>query len=79
MQERAPPGTMVGEMGLYAQMARTADVVAEEPTTVRKLGFDEVRRLELEDAAVAIQFHHDVIRVLASCLAVSNEDFRSLL
>ncbi|MGE5526210.1 MAG: SulP family inorganic anion transporter [Rhodospirillaceae bacterium] len=73
------PGTMVGEMSLYAQLPRTADVVAERPTTVRKLAFEDVRRLETEDASVAIQFHHYVIRVLASRLAVSNEDFRSLL
>lgn len=73
------PGTIVGEMSLYAQLPRTADVVTEEPTTVRKLGYEQVRRLETEDAAVAIQFHHYVIRVLASRLAVANEDFRSLL
>ncbi|QCP52093.1 cyclic nucleotide-binding domain-containing protein [Trinickia violacea] len=69
-------GTVVGEMALYTQQARSADVWADEPTMVRRLSFDALQRLESTDADTARQFHRFVVKVLASRLAVANEAVR---
>jgi SulP family sulfate permease len=70
-------GTVVGEMALYTQQARSADVQADEPTVVRRLTFDALQDLELADADTARQFHRFVVKVLASRLAVANEAVRA--
>lgn len=70
-------GTVVGEMALYTQQTRSADVRADEPTVVRRLTFDALQRLESADADTARQFHRFVVKVLASRLAVTNEAVRA--
>ncbi len=67
------PSTIVGEMGLYTEQARSADVRADEPTYAWRLTYDALRRLEREDADTARQFHRFVVMVLASRLTVANE------
>lgn len=70
-------GTLVGEMGLYTEQARTADVLADEMTIVWRLTYDALRRLEHEDADAARQFHRFVVMVLASRLTVANDVVRA--
>ncbi|WP_235510341.1 SLC26A/SulP transporter family protein [Burkholderia sp. lig30] len=70
-------GTIVGEMALYTQKPRSADVRADEPTVVRRLSLDALRQLEDEEPEVAREFHRFVVNVLASRLAVANETVRT--
>jgi sulfate permease, SulP family len=70
-------GTIVGEMALYTQKPRSADVRADVPTLVRRLSLEALHRLEAEDPEVAREFHRFVVKVLASRLAVANESVRA--
>jgi SulP family sulfate permease len=73
------PGTVVGEMGLYAKQPRSADVLAEGSCRVRRLTADSLARLEREHPEVAIQFHTFVIKLLSARLIAANEEIKSLL
>jgi SulP family sulfate permease len=70
-------GTIVGEMALYTQQPRSADVRADEPTSAWRLTYVALNRLEIEDADTARQFHRFVVMVLASRLTVANEAARA--
>jgi SulP family sulfate permease len=72
-------GTIVGEMALYTQFPRSANVVCDFPTRVRRLSLDRLRQTERADVQLALQFHNFVIKVLAARLAVANEHYRGLL
>lgn len=71
-------GTIVGEMALYTQKPRSADVRADQPTQVRRLSLEALHQLETEEPEVAREFHRFVVNVLASRLAVANESLRVL-
>jgi SulP family sulfate permease len=71
------PGTIVGEMAVYTQQARSADVLAEEPARVRRLTLESLRALEHDDPVTAQQFHRFVVKVMASRLAVADEALRA--
>ncbi|SAK78112.1 sulfate transporter membrane protein [Caballeronia hypogeia] len=70
-------GTIVGEMAVYTGARRSADVVADEPTVVLRLGLSTLKRLEADDPALAARMHKFVARVLASRLVVANEQIRA--
>jgi len=70
-------GTIVGEMALYTQNPRSADVRADAPTLVRRLSLGALHQLEVEDSDTAQQFHRFVVNVLASRLTVANEAVRA--
>jgi SulP family sulfate permease len=70
-------GTIVGEMALYTQNPRSADVRADVPTLVQRLSLEALHRMEAEDGATAQQFHRFVVNVLASRLSVANETVRA--
>ena len=70
-------GTMVGEMALYTNKPRSADVRADVPTLVRKLSLAALHQLEIEDPEVAGEFHRFVVNVLAARLAAANELVRA--
>jgi SulP family sulfate permease len=72
------PGTIVGEMGVYAGQARSADVVASENCRVRKLSQEALARLEIERPEVAIKFHRFVAKLLALRLTAANTEIRTL-
>jgi SulP family sulfate permease len=71
------PGTIVGEMAVYTQQQRSADVLAEGPARVRRLTLESLRDLEKDDAATAQQIHRYVVKVMASRLAVADEALRA--
>jgi SulP family sulfate permease len=54
---RLRPGVVVGEVSLYTDVPRTADVVAETPSVVHRIGRAEIDRLEREEPAVAAALH----------------------
>jgi sulfate permease, SulP family len=69
------PGVVVGEIALYAGVARTADVVAEVPSVVLRLSRESIERLETEEPALAATLH----RWLATTLAQRLSDTRGAL
>jgi SulP family sulfate permease len=71
------PGTVVGEMAVYAQTPRSADVIAETPARVRRLALPALLALEREDPVTAQQFHRFLIKSMAARLAVANEALRA--
>jgi SulP family sulfate permease len=71
------PGTVIGEMAVYTQHTRSADVLAEGPARVRRLTLESLHVLERDDAATAQQFHRFVVKVMASRLAVADEALRA--
>lgn len=58
-------GAIVGEMALYANQARSADVIVDTPTQLYVLGTQRFARMESEDPELAALMH----RILASSLA----------
>lgn len=60
------PGTIVGEVGAYLAAARTASVVAEEPSVVYRLALDDLEDASRETAAAV---HQKFASVMAERLA----------
>jgi SulP family sulfate permease len=71
------PGTVVGEMAVYTQQPRSADVFAEVPTRVRRLSLAALVALEQDNPAAAQQFHRFLVKVIASRLALATEALRA--
>jgi sulfate permease, SulP family len=65
--------TVVGEMGFYRDLPRSATLIAEEHTEVQELSRAMLERVEAEAPNVAIAFHRVIIRVVADRLAFENE------
>jgi len=61
------PGLMVGEVALYTG-ARTADVVAEEPSVVLRLRRSAIERMESEEPELARVLHRWLAETLAERL-----------
>ena len=58
-------GSVVGELGLYLQKERTADVVADMPTVVYRLSVTQLKSMETTDPDVASSLHRIIIHLLA--------------
>jgi SulP family sulfate permease len=63
------PGVVVGEIAMYSGVPRTADVVAESPCVVQRLGRDALERIEDEDPALAARVHRWLARTLSDRLS----------
>ncbi|HEX5937083.1 MAG TPA: SulP family inorganic anion transporter [Actinomycetota bacterium] len=73
------PGVVVGEVTLYTDVPRTADVVAEVPSVVLKLGRAEIERLEREQPELAATLHRWLATQLAERLTDTMRTFDMLL
>jgi SulP family sulfate permease len=73
------PGTVVGEMAVYTQQQRSADVLAEAPTRVYRLSIAALSELERRDPTAAQQFHRFLVKTIALRLAVADEALRAAL
>ena len=62
---RCLPGAIVGEIGLYAGVPRTARVVAEEPSSFLRIDAAALERMGRDDPALLADFH----RLIAATLA----------
>ncbi len=71
-------GTLVGEMGFFRDVIRTASVVAEQPTVLYRLDRAGFRRMQQEDPLACIGFQRFVIRVLSDRLAFANSEISAL-
>jgi SulP family sulfate permease len=58
-------GRVVGELGFYLHITRTASVVADEPTTVYSLSLEQLDWIERTDPTAARIFHHLIALLLA--------------
>lgn len=72
-------GTVVGEMAIYTRQPRSADVVSDDASRVRKLTTESLSRLEAEHPGVAHSFHRFVVKLLSARLVSANDEIRSLL
>lgn len=72
-------GTMVGEMGLYLRQARTATVVADQPSVLYCLTLDAYNKMMQEDPDLAFQLHQWIGSVLSLRLAENNHTLEALL
>jgi SulP family sulfate permease len=71
--------TVVGEMGFYRQVPRTATVIAEEPSVVYRLTREAFDRMQTHDPAAASVFHKLIIRLLSDRLEFANREIAALL
>lgn len=71
--------TVVGEMGFYRNLPRTADVIAEEPTIVYRLSRESFEKMKQEDPAAAAAFHELMVRLLADRLDFANREISALV
>jgi SulP family sulfate permease len=73
------PGVVVGEIGLYTEVLRTADVVAETPSVVLRLSRASIEQMEAEDPDLATALHRWLATTLAERLSDSMRAFDALL
>jgi SulP family sulfate permease len=72
------PGTTVGEIGLYLDSTRSANVLADEPTTAMKLSGDALETLRHKDPALLAAFHEMIARQLSEWVVQSDRGLRAL-
>ena len=73
------PGVVVGEITLYTGVPRTADVVAEIPSVVLRIGRESIERLEAEEPELAAALHRWLATQLAERLTDTMRTFDVLL
>ena len=71
--------TVVGEMGFYRGMPRTASVVAEGPTVIYRLTQAAFDKMQDEDPTAAAALHKLIIRLLSDRLEFANREISALL
>jgi SulP family sulfate permease len=65
-------GAIVGEIALYLNQTRTADVIIDKPSVIYKLSKRELNRMEREDPELAALAHNLLANNLSEKLAVAN-------
>ena len=71
--------TVVGEMGFYRGVPRTASVIAEGPTVVYRLTREAFDKMQAEDPTAAAALHKLIIRLLSDRLEFANREISALL
>jgi sulfate permease, SulP family len=71
--------TVVGEMGFYRDVPRTASVVAEGPTVIYRLTRQAFDKMQAEDPSAAAALHKLIIRLLSDRLEFANREISALL
>lgn len=72
-------GTVIGEMGLYLNQARTADVITLQKSVLYRLSMDALMKMEADDSQAAAALHEWVARMLAERLSDNNRAIEALL
>jgi SulP family sulfate permease len=73
------PGTVVGELGLYQGLTRTASVFAISPTTAYRLSRLALLEMKEKEPELAATFHEFVICLLSERLAATNRLLEAVL
>jgi SulP family sulfate permease len=71
--------TVVGDIGFYLDVPRSASVVAKEPTHLHRLDRARLKKLEAEYAKGAVALHAMIVRVQSRRLVASNDLVARLL
>jgi SulP family sulfate permease len=71
-------GTVVGEVGMYLDIRRTASAVTTMPSTLYHLSAEALQEMEKNDPKLASAFHHFIARLLAERLADNNKTIQAL-
>jgi len=66
------PGLVVGEIAFYLGAARSASVIAVEPTLAHRLSGERLRAMQRDDPRLAIVFHEHMARTLSMKLVETN-------
>jgi SulP family sulfate permease len=72
------PGVVLGEIALYREGPRTADVVAERPSTVYRLARRQLTDLEQSDPQLAVLVHLLCATTLSERLTIANRVVQAL-
>jgi SulP family sulfate permease len=72
------PGSVVGEVGMYLGIPRTASVVANRPSTLYYLSLEALMKMEEKDPALASAFHQFIARLLAERLSDNSRTIQAL-
>ena len=67
------PGSIIGEIGMYLGLPRSASLIAETDSVVWRLPLDAVARMEQDDPRSAAALHEILARMLAGRLIQANE------
>ena len=73
------PGVVVGEVALYTGVPRTADVVAETDSVVRRLSGEAIARIEADDPMLAAALHRWLASILSDRLTDTMREFDALM
>jgi SulP family sulfate permease len=71
--------TVVGEMGFYRHVPRTASVIAEVPTVVYRLRREAFDQMQAADPEAAAALHKLIIRLLSDRLEFANREISALM
>jgi SulP family sulfate permease len=71
--------TIVGEMGFYRKIPRSATVVAEKPSVVYRLTRQAFDRMHAQDPGAATVLHQLIIRLLSDRLEFANREIAALI
>ncbi len=73
------PGTIIGELGLYLNFPRTADVITEEPSIIYGLSRENMNLMNINEPKIAAAFHDFMVRLLADRLVHTDRILKTLL
>jgi SulP family sulfate permease len=73
------PGTIIGELSVYAQTAASASVVALEPSTVYFLSTEHLEAMERDDPETAAEVHRYIVQLVSERLLDATDSIRALL
>jgi sulfate permease, SulP family len=73
------PGTIIGEIGLYLNFPRTADVITEKPCVIYGLFRENMNLMNINEPKIAAAFHDFMARLLADRLVHTDRILRTLL
>jgi len=73
------PGVVVGEVAMYSGVPRTADVVAETPSVVLRLGAASIEEIEASRPELAVGLHRWLATTLSERLSDTARVFEALL
>lgn len=69
---RMLPGIIVGEIGMYLNVPRTATICANQPCVLLHMSRKELEALEEQRADLANELHKQIIKILSKKLIYSN-------
>jgi SulP family sulfate permease len=75
----ATAGSVLGEIGVFLQTARTASIVAERDSVIYRLSSVDMRTMQRENPALAAAFNAYMARVLAERLADTTAALQAVL